>query len=357
MTFQRQFAAAVPRTTALFAALLSGFLFSMPLRAEALKIATIAPEGSSWMTDMRKGAAEIKERTSGRVEVKFYGGGVQGNDRQVQRKMRTGQLHGGAFTSGSMSLFLRDADIYALPLTFNDLGEVRYVREHLDKVLRQRLEDAGFVTFGFAGGGFAYMMSNRPIATLNDLRGQKVWVPEGDVVSYAALEALGVAPVTMPVTDVMTGLQTDLLDSVTVPPVGAVVLQWHTRLKYLTELPIAYVYAAILIDRKVFERLSAPDQSVVREVLESIYQSFDQQGAADNDEALKALLGGELTAVKPEAAEVESWREIVSKSHRAQSEIGAVNAELLDQVHELLTAYRSGERTTAPAETTSAAAE
>jgi len=290
---------------------------------------------------MRKGAKEIAERTSSRVEIKFYGGGVQGNDKQVQRKMRTGQLHGGAFTSGSMSLFQKDADLFALPLTFNDIGEVRHVREHMDKVLRERLEAAGLVNFGFAGGGFAYMLSNRPIATLNDLRGQKVWVPEGDVVAYAALEALGVAPVTMPLTDVMTGLQTELLDSVTVPPVGAVVLQWHTRLKFITELPIAYVYAAILIEKKIFDQISAPDQGVVREVLERLYREFDRQGAADNDEALQALIESGLTLVRPDAAEVRSWREKVKESNRAQSTKGAIDVALLDELQSLLDTYRA----------------
>ena len=326
----------------LLPALLISLVSSVPVEAQTLKIATIAPEGSAWMADMRKGSAEIRERTSGRVEIKFYGGGVQGNDKQVQRKMRTGQLHGGAFTSGSMSLFQRDADLFALPLMFDDIGEVRFVREHLDRVLRERLEAAGLVTFGFAGGGFAYMMSNRPIANLEDLRGQKVWVPEGDVVSYAALQALGVAPVTMPLTDVMTGLQTELLDSVTVPPVGAVVLQWHTRLKYITELPIAYVYAAILIEKKMFEKLSAEDQAVVREVLERIYRQFDDQGAADNDEAFQALLGSGLTLVRPDAGEVGSWREIVAKSHRVQSAEGVIDVSLLDEVHALLETYRAG---------------
>jgi TRAP-type C4-dicarboxylate transport system substrate-binding protein len=182
-----------------------------PVVAQTLKIATIAPEGSSWMVDMRAGAGEIAERTDGRVKFKFYGGGVQGNDSQVQRKMRTGQLHGGAFTSGSMNKFQKDADLFALPLVFNSIEEVMYVRQQLDDVLRQRMEDAGFVTFGYAGAGFGYLMSNRPLATLDDLSGQKVWTPEGDPIGYAALRALGIAPVTMPLTDVMTGLQTDLL--------------------------------------------------------------------------------------------------------------------------------------------------
>jgi TRAP-type C4-dicarboxylate transport system substrate-binding protein len=313
-----------------------------PAAAQTIKIATIAPEGSSWMTDMRAGAKAIEDHTDGRVKFKFYGGGVQGNDKQVQRKMRTGQLHGGAFTSGGLNMFQDEADLFALPMMFNSTDEARYVRDHLEAELRQRLEEAGYVNFGFAAAGFAYMMSNKPLSTLADLDGQKVWIPEGDPVGFAALRALGVAPVVMPVTDVMTGLQTDLLDSVTVPPVGAVVFQWHTRLKYITDVPVAYVYAALLIDRKAFARISPEDQQVVREVMEGIYRKFDQNGVRDNDAALQALLESGLQMVEPDAAEVTQWRSIVSRSHQQLSREGVFDATLLQRLQNLLDTYRNG---------------
>jgi len=313
------------------------------VHAQTLKIATIAPEGSSWMNDMRAGAKVIEEHTEGRVKFKFYGGGVQGNDKQVQRKMRTGQLHGGAFTSGGLNQFQPEADLFSLPLMFTTIEEARYVRGQLEAELRQRLEDAGYVNFGFAAAGFAYMMSNKPLRTLSDLDGQKIWIPEGDPVGFAALRELGVAPVVMPVTDVMTGLQTDLLDSVTVPPVGAVVLQWHTRLKYITDAPIVYVYAALLIDGKAFGRLSAIDQQVVREVMEGIYRKFDQNGVRDNDQALQALLESGLQMVQPTPAEVVQWREIVSRSHQQLARDGVFDITLLQRMQTLLDDYREGQ--------------
>ena len=311
-----------------------------PVWGQTLKIATIAPEGSSWMNDMRSGAKAIEEHTDGRVKFKFYGGGVQGNDKQVQRKMRTGQLHGGAFTSGGLNMFHQDADLFSLPLAFDTVEEARYVRERMEPELRQRLEDAGYVNFGFAAAGFAYMMSNKPLATLADLDGQKIWIPEGDPVGFAALRALGIAPVVMPVTDVMTGLQTDLLDSVTVPPVGAVVFQWHTRLKYITNVPVAYVYAALLIDRKAFGRIAPRDQEVVREVMEGIYRKFDRNGVLDNDAALQALLESGLQMVEPDATEVSHWRGIVSRSHQELAREAVFDATLLEQMQTLLDAYR-----------------
>jgi len=308
--------------------------------AQTLKIATIAPEGSSWMKDMKSGAKAIEEHTDGRVKFKFYGGGVQGNDKQVQRKMRTGQLQGGAFTSGALNKFQKDADLFSMPMLFNSIDEARFVRSEMDAEVRRRLEDAGYVNFGFAGGGFAYMMSNKPLESLSDMKGQKVWIPEGDPIGFAALRALGVAPVIMPVTDVMTGLQTDLLDSVAVPPVGAVVFQWFTRLKYITELPLAYVYASLLIDKRAFSKLSEGDQAVVREVMEGIYRKFDRYGVADNREALQALLDNGLEMVSPNTVEVSEWRAIVNDSHRQLAIDGTFDIELLDRVQELIEDYR-----------------
>ncbi|MDT8321081.1 MAG: TRAP transporter substrate-binding protein DctP [Xanthomonadales bacterium] len=325
-----------------FGAGLAAALYVSSAAAQTLKIATIAPEGSSWMTDMRRSAEVIAERTDGRVHLKFYGGGVQGNDKQVQRKMRTGQLHGGAFTSGGMNRFQRDADLLGLPFMFNSIEEARQVREWLEPIMRQRLDEAGFVNFGFAAAGFAYMMSNKPLRTLADLKGQKVWTPQGDRVSYAALNALGVAPVTMPITDVMTGLQTDLLNSVTVPPVGALVFQWHTRLKYIAELPVVYVYGALLIDKAAFARVSQADQQVLREVLEAMYRQFDERGVVDNAEALQALLDSGLEIASPAPQEVAEWREIVMASNRALARQGVFDAELLDRMQAFLKEYRAG---------------
>jgi TRAP-type C4-dicarboxylate transport system substrate-binding protein len=309
-------------------------------QTQTLKIATIAPEGSSWMQDMRAGAKEIERRTDGRVKFKLYGGGVQGNDKQVQRKMRTGQLHGGTFTSGAMNQFQPDADLLSLPLLFDSIEEARYVRERIEGELRQRLEAAGYVNFGLAAAGFAYMMSNKPLQTLSDLSGRKVWLPEGDVASFTVLRSLGVAPVMMPVTDVMTGLQTDLLDSVAVPPVGAVVFQWHTRLKYITDVPLAYVYAALLLDRRAFERLQPTDQQVVREVMEDIYRRFDQSGVTDNEEALQALLDGGLQQVEPDPAEVVQWRDIVNQSRRELAAQGKFDGALLERMQVLIDEFR-----------------
>nr|MDJ0941654.1 TRAP transporter substrate-binding protein DctP [Woeseiaceae bacterium] len=250
--------------------------FGAVANAATLKIATVTPEGSQWMSDMRASAAEIKERTNGRVQIKYYGGGVMGNDTKVLGRIRIGALQGGAFTPGALASVYPDMNLYGLPLIFESEEEAAYVRERMDKKLLDGLEEAGFVSFGFAAGGFAVVLSNTPVSSLDDLKGKRVWVPEGDDVSYASMQALNLSPVTLPLTDVLTGLQTGLIDIVAISPIGALVLQWHTKVKYMTELPLSYTLGFMAVDKKAFSKLTTNDQNIVREVMERTYRNFDR---------------------------------------------------------------------------------
>ena len=313
--------------------------------AQTIKLATIAPEGSGWMNAMRAGAKEIKERTEGRVNFKFYGGGVQGNDNQVLRKMRIGQLHGGAFTSNVLIQFQKDAALYGMPMLFNSLEEVQFVRKHMDDKLRGLIEDAGYVNFGFAGGGFAHIMSNRPISNLEDLSGLKIWIPDGDRVSYEASKALGISPVIMPLTDVMTGLQTELIDTIMGPPAATIILQWNTKVSYITDFPLAYVFAMMVIDKKYFDRISAADQIIVREVMEQIYLGFDQQGNEDNIQAYKALLDDGMQPVTPDAGQIPQWHSAMQESNHQLAKDGVFDARLLTELECYVAAFRANSPT------------
>jgi TRAP-type C4-dicarboxylate transport system substrate-binding protein len=311
------------------------------VNAQTIKLATLAPEGSGWMNEMRAGAKEISERTDGRVKFKFYGGGVQGNDKQVLRKMRIGQLHGGAFTSVALAEFQKDAVLYGMPMLFKDLDEVRFARQHMDDKLRELLEQAGFVNFGFASGGFAHMMSNVPVATLKDMQGLKVWVPDGDKISYGAARALGISPVTMPLTDVLTGLQTELIDTIMGPPAGTIILQWNTSVSYITDLPLSYIFAMLVIEKKYFDRIQADDQAIVREVMERVYRVFEEQGNQDNQKAYQALLKDGMKSVTPNAGQVLEWQQAIEASNHQLAADGVIDSKLLSEIECYVAAYRA----------------
>ncbi|MEZ5561896.1 MAG: TRAP transporter substrate-binding protein DctP [Gammaproteobacteria bacterium] len=311
------------------------------LHATDLKIATVAPEGSSWMKDLRAAGAQIKDRTAGRVNLKFYGGGIQGSDRKVLRKIRIGQLHGGVFTSNGLQERYPDIVIYGSPMLFDTLDEVDFVRSRLDKRLAAGLEDAGFVSFGFAGGGFAYLMSNKPVTGIADLRGQKIWVPEGDPTSYAAMESLQLSPVALPITDVLTGLQTSLLDIVATPPVGAVVLQWYTKTKYITTQPLSYTIGLLAIDRNALKNVSAADQAVLREVMTKLYKHFDAQNRIDNAKAEQALRANGMQFLELDPAEVPVWRASTAGAMDKLAASGSISADLLREARAYVQEYRA----------------
>ncbi len=311
-------------------------------QAAVLKIATIAPESSTWMKEMRASAKQIQELTEGRVQFKYYGGGIMGNDGKVLGKIRIGNLHGGAFTPSALQKIYPEISLYGLPLTFDSDEEVAYVRNHLDQTMEEGLEEAGFVSFGFAAGGFAVIMSNEPVTSLSDLKGQKVWVPEGDTISYASMRALSLSPVTLPLTDVLTGLQTGLIDIVAMSPIGALVLQWHTKVKFITDLPLVYTMGFLAIDKKAFNKVSAADQAIVREVMTRTYAQLNDANLHDNDEALQALLNTGIKIVGLPDNEVAEIRSILRKSNRDMAEQGDFSLQLYEKMLQHLQEYRVG---------------
>ncbi len=306
-----------------------------------LKIATIAPDGSHWMQEMRAAAAEIKSKTDGRVVLKYYPGGVMGDDAQVLRKVRIGQLQGGAFTSGGLASRYNGLNLYGLPLLFRSLDEVDYVRSRMDPILAQGLEKAGFVSFGFVEGGFANLMSKTPVRGVDDMRRRKVWVPEGDQINFTAMQSLGLSPVVLPVTDVLTGLQTGLLDIVAASPSVALVLQWHTKVDYLTDLPVVYSMGVFAIDARAWMRIDEADRKTASAILTKTMHGLDEAARSDNSSALAELrkAGVKIVHVEPDAlAELRREMNAVYPELEKRPE---VNAQLFDQELGLLRDYRA----------------
>jgi TRAP-type C4-dicarboxylate transport system substrate-binding protein len=317
------------------------FLITSPALGQVLKIATLSPEGSEWMQKMRAGAKEIAVKTDNRVKFRFYPGGIMGNDKAVLRKIRIGQLHGGAVTAGSLADIYPDLRLYFMPMVFKSLEEVDYVRKHMDAPLIAGLAQEGFVTFGFAEGGFAYVMSKSPVRSNDDLRNQKVWMPDSHATTLEVMESFGIKPIPLPIADVRTSLQTGLIDAVTVSPIGAIVLQWHTQVKYLTDVPLAYVYGMLAVDRKTFAKISPEDQKIVRDTMKQVFRNMDQSNRKNNVEALKVLRKHGIQFVKLDAKTEDQWHDVASTVTGRLVEVGEVSRSMMDMLDGHLKDYRS----------------
>jgi len=309
--------------------------------ATTLKIATLAPDGTSWMKMMRQGAEEISQRTAGRVKLKFYPGGVMGNTGSVLQKMRIGQLQGGAFTGSDLSTVYPDAQLYSMPLVFRTYEEVDYVRQRMDDTLVRGLADHDMVVLGISNGGFAYIMCEKPLRTLGDLKGQKVWTPEGDILTGAMFESAGVSPIPLPVADVYTGLQTGLLDTVAGIPTGIIAFQWYTSVTHLTDVPLMFLSGMLTIDSKAFDRIKADDQEIVRAVMGNIFSKLDAINRADNESARTALQNQGIVFVHPDAAQQDNWESMAKQVRETLIRRAKYTPALVEEMLGHIEDYRS----------------
>jgi len=323
--------------------LCSALLLSLSLSAHSatLKIATLSPDGSLWMKTMKQAAEEVKTATEGRVKFRFYPGGVMGSDDAVLKKMRLGQLHGAAIPGGALSQFAPDTQAYNLPLIFNSYAEVDYVRSKLDGKIQKLYEDAGFVNFGLAEGGFAYLMSKAPIVSPEDLKQRKVWVPSNDSASLAAAKTFEISPIPLPLGDVLASLQTNLIDTVTSSPIGTIALQWHTQVSDITDLPLMYFYGILAISEKAFNKKVSPeDQVIVREIMGKAFKAIDKQNRKDNESAFAALQAQGIKLNKPSDAQKASWKAKTDASIESYLQQGGISQSAYQEVTKLVKQFR-----------------
>lgn len=308
--------------------------------AFTFKIATLSPGGSYWMQKMKEGSDVIAKKTDGRVKFKFYPGGVMGKDKDVLRKIRLRQLHGAAVTGNALNHIYPDIQIYNLILKFYNLDEVDYVRQRMDEELRIGLEENGLVSLGFAEIGMAYIMSVEPVQDLDQMRSRKAWVPENNELALVALKAFSISPIPLPLRDVLMGLQTNMIDIVAGSPVAALALQWHTKVKYVTDIPLSYIFGILAIDQKYFNKISKQDQVIVRTIMGDVIKGLDKKNRQDNVLAKQAMIKQGIQFLKPVEAAAKELRETIVIANDQLEKNGNLSAEKVNKMNKLLADYR-----------------
>ena len=315
-------------------------IFSGHSLAKTFKIATLAPAGTTWMKLMKQGAKSISDKTDGRVKLKFYPGGVMGNEQSVHRKIKVGQLQGGAFTSSGLAPIYPGIQALSLPMIFDSLDEVDYVRSKMDAFLKQNMELGGFVLLGIANGGFAQIMSQQPLTDLEAIRSSRVWIPEGDNVVLETFKSLGISPISLSIADVFTGLQTGLIETVTVIPTAAIAFQWHSSTAYVTDLPVIFLIGLLAIQKKSFDKISVGDQKIVKQEIDKVFIQLDELNRSDNEKATKALKKYGIEYVMPDTEEIGRWKRLSDQAIANMAKSGIVSQEAVDLVLHHLSEYR-----------------
>jgi TRAP-type C4-dicarboxylate transport system substrate-binding protein len=311
------------------------------------KVASLAPEGSVWAKRFRNFTREVEEKSGGEIGFKIYAGGVMGDDRAMYRKMRVGQLNGGGFTMTGIAEIVPDFRVLGIPFMFNSYDEVDWVKEKLLPRFEKEFDKKGMVLMAMSEVGFIYTMSTTSISTLAELKQTKAWVPEGDPISRALLETVGVSPIPLSLPDVLTSLQTGLIDTTFNSFYGSIVLQWFTKISYITDIPFVYAYGAFVLDKKTFSKLPAHHAAMMKKAAQVHFKKLLIDTRKSNEEALQVLTDNGIKLVKPTPmtkAELQNnYREMTAKkliNDAFSKSIYKEAVEHLDNYHKELSAIQ-----------------
>ena len=318
-------------------------MYSFAIGETKIKFATVAPEGSTWMNVMIEYAAAVKDATNGEVSFKIYAGGVAGDEQIVLRKIRIGQLHSAGFTGNGLGEVLPEVRILDSPFLFRSTEEIDLISSNLFDYFANKFEEKGFVLLGWAEVGYVYVFTNRPIYALNDMSGVKMWMWEGDPIAEATFKSFGISPIPLSISDVLTSLQTNLIDGIYVSPLGCTVLQWHTKVKYMLNFPLANSNGAILLSKKQFDKLTHEQQKILKDLALEYLGKLTDMSRQDNTISLDLIkeTGIQFTDLS-DKSEIDAFYELGKKARQDLVD-KLYDQKLLDQVENSLKEFRNKE--------------
>ncbi len=278
-----------------------------------IKIATVAPNGSSWMKIFNKMKKKVKKETAGEVKIKFYAGQVQGDEKDVVRKMRTGQLQGGSFTAVGLGKLNPKVLVLQMPMLFDTEKELDKVRKAMRTEFEMSFINKGYVLLGWGDVGWVYIFSKKPIDSQPSLRKQKVWVWKDDPISKKMMKIAGVSPQLLGLPGVYPALNTGMVNAVYNAPLACLTLQWYTKVKYYTDYKLAIAIGATVINKATWDKISAANQKKVMAITWKYHRALTLKIRRDNKKALKALIKAGIKPVPVTAANKKKFRDIALK--------------------------------------------
>jgi len=287
------------------AVLLAGALATAPAQAKDMKIATVAPEGTPWFKALTDFDQDLRATTGGGLGLKIYPGGVQGDEKVVLKKMKAGQIQAAALTGMGLGEITSWVRLLELPFQYRSGEEVDHVRAKLDLRLRAELEKKGFVLIAWSEVGTATLFSNKPLKGVEDVRGSKPWLWEGDPLAAATFQAFGVNPTPLALPDVLTSLQTGLIDTVYSAPTACIGLQWFTKLKYRIDVPLTIASGGTIVQKAFYDKLALDQQKALHTIGDKMAQAVILGSRKDNEEGKKVLAEKGLETITWDAKEVE----------------------------------------------------
>ncbi|MFZ0927391.1 MAG: TRAP transporter substrate-binding protein DctP [Syntrophobacteraceae bacterium] len=276
-----------------------------------IKMATLAPQGSEWYKILQEMGAEWQKASNGRIVFRLYPGGVAGDDLDNVRKMRLGTLDAGLLTVGGLSEIERGILALEVPLAYADYDELDCVREQLGSQLERLMEAKGFIILGWSDGGWAHFFTKSPVRTPNDLKKLKMFVGAGDDQYTELVKKAGFNPVPLPSTEIATGLQTGLVNAITMTSQGVLLLQWYKQLNYMTDLKWAVLLGGIVITKSAWEKIPVEIRPLLRQASLKATQRMREFSRQTDQRDLDALKKNGVEVISIDEKVLDEWRRLI----------------------------------------------
>jgi len=271
--------------------LLLAFSSNSIAKTYTLKFATLMPTGTAWSKILDNWVKEVEEKSNGRIIFKMYSGGVMGDEPDVLRKIRKGQLHGGMFTGYGIGRIYSPARVLEMPFLFKNVEESDYIREQIMPDLEIGFRESGFELLGWPEVGFIHFFSTQRITSVDDIRKLRIWLWQGDPLGEAFFKAANIDPIPLSIIDVYTQLSAKhgSIDTVYTSTFGAIALQWYSKLKYATRIPLTNAIGGLIVSNRFYNKLPADLQQLLKTSGEAMSDEIRLNAREENRKSIDIL--------------------------------------------------------------------
>jgi TRAP-type C4-dicarboxylate transport system substrate-binding protein len=328
------------KKTLLAAALLAAVSPALAQQQVQIKLGTLAPNGSTWHELLKEMAERWSQASNGSVKLRIYAGGTQGNEGEMVRKMAVGQLQGAAVTTVGLHDISAEPQALTVPLMFDSAAELQKALPVLEPKLDVLLEKKGYVPLTWGAIGAIKLFCTRPFQTPAEAAGAKIFAWEGDPGSVKAWKAAGFNPVVLSSTDVITSLQTGMIECIPNVPLYVLTARLFEKAPYMIDVNWGWLVGATVVRKDAWEKIPADLRPRLLAISRELGQKVDLEVARLNTEAVAAMEKQGLKVVKVDAA---AWRAMAEKSWPVvRGEV--VPAAFFDEVKALRDAQRAGKK-------------
>ncbi len=314
----RQARQAVGRRLLLLCLLCVAPLASAPAAQSTIKLATVVPEGSVWDKNLKQMGEEWKQATGGRVLVTVYGGGSQGDESTVLRKMRLDALQAASFTAVGLGTIDSAFNLFDIPFFFASYDELNYVTDKLTPVIRKRLEPKGFVLLNWGHGGWTQIFTKRPVHTVDDLKKIKLYTSAGNDRMVQWFKANGFEPRAMAMTDIMTGLTTGMIEGLPTPPLAAMFFQWYKQTPYMLDIGLAPIVGATVVTAKTWKSIADADKAKLLDAAHGVEERLRVEIPKQDQSSIETMTKAGLTVTKATGPEWKTQLDSLAKTMRGE---------------------------------------